>query len=290
MLISSTTSLFKPLNDKASLKMLSSCGFKAFDMSFHRMFENPDYEMNLDSYEEYMKELRSYADSLGIFCNQAHAPYASSKGDLGDEKRFEKILRAIHGASILGAKMIVVHPMHHIPYNKGKNPKILKEMNKEFYSRLIPYAENFNIKIGIENMWQYHKGRIWHSTCSNAEEFVDYIDMMDSEWIVGCLDIGHIALVNGNIPETIKKLGSRLYGLHIHDNDFTCDNHSLPYSEKINFEEFISALAEIGYQGDFTFEVQFDKKKLPAELYPDATKYLYKIGEMCVNNFLNKRK
>ena len=49
----------------------------------------------------------------------------------------------------------------------------------KFYKSLIPYCEEYGIKVAVENMWQY-PGMISHSTCSRPEEFIRYIDELDS--------------------------------------------------------------------------------------------------------------
>ena len=42
--------------------------------------------------------------------------------------------------------------------------------------------------------------------------------------------------------------------LHVHDTDFKYDKHTLPFMEKIDYHAVCKALAEIDYQGDFTYE------------------------------------
>ena len=88
-------------------------------------------------------------------------------------------------ASILGAKCIVVHPKQHLPYRR--NAETLKKINFDFYKSLIPYCEQFGIKVAVENMWQMNPvGRktIVNSTCARVEEFCEYVDMLDSDFIV----------------------------------------------------------------------------------------------------------
>ena len=116
------------------------------------------------------------------------------------------------------------------------------------------------MKIGVENMFQSDPLRkyIVADTCSTAEEFVRYIDELNSEHITACLDIGHVALplTDATAADVIRALGHhRLGALHVHDNDYTRDLHILPYLGKLNWAEICAALGEIDYQGDFTYEV-----------------------------------
>ena len=49
--------------------------------------------------------------------------------------------------------------------------------------------------------------------------------------------------------------GGRVKAVHIHDNGHRADDHTLPYLGKLDWNAITSALGEIGYAGDFTFEV-----------------------------------
>jgi sugar phosphate isomerase/epimerase len=134
-------------------------------------------------------------------------------------------------------------------------------MNMEYYGRLLPYAEKFGVKIGIENMWQKHSLRknIVIDTCGTIDEFIRYIDTLNSEYAVACLDVGHALLPNnmhGTVGDFIRALGrDRLKALHIHDNDYINDLHRLPYLGKLDWNDITKALGEIDYTGDFTYEV-----------------------------------
>ena len=142
--------------EKDAIKIIADAGFDAYDISLFDLTKD-EYQFNRDDYVEIAKDLRSYADSLGIVCNQSHAPYPSSTGNPEkDEKIFEKIVRAMEIASILGAKIIVVHPKQHLVYSE--HPDELFNINVEFYKSLIPYCEKFGIKVACENMWQCNNG------------------------------------------------------------------------------------------------------------------------------------
>ena len=279
MLISTNTQdLCSRFGDSQTIRMIAEAGFTAFDMSF---FARDDlFAMKKEDFLAHFRTLRAVADDAGIVCNQAHAPFSSSKGDLEfDERRFGEILLSMEAASVLGAKNIIVHPKQHLEY--ALNADTLKKMNIEFYSRLIPYAEKFGICICAENMWQQdkHTRRIVDSTCSRAEEFCDYIDSIGSEFLVGCLDIGHVPLSGENEVRIIRKLGNkRLKALHVHDTDGVSDLHTLPFLSKIDMNEVMTTLGEIGYEGDLTFEAENFFRRMPDELIPAALHFMYETG------------
>lgn len=281
----------RKLGEADGIRQIAAAGFDAFDMSLFRMFEDPqNYPLCRDDYRDYAKRLRAVADECGIICNQSHAPFSSSKGDPAeDARRFESIVRAIEIAAIMGARNIVVHPMQHLRYCEGENAARLEEMNMAFYRRLIPYAAEYGIRIAVENMWQpkvlpYKEGeRIWHSVCSTPAEFCRYIDQLDSPWIVGCLDIGHVSLVDEDIPAFIHALGrERLQCLHVHDTDGVSDLHTLPFFGTIDYAAVCAALAEIGYTGDITFEADNFFNTHPLASPAQNLRVMHAVGrELC---------
>ena len=256
LLSTEIASLARRVGEKEAIRIIKEAGFDAFDMSLFQLSRDENYFLNQDDYVEKAKELRAYADSLGIVCNQAHAPFHSSYGEPEkDEWMFGKIVRAMEIAAIMGAKIIVIHPVQHLNY--AEYVEELFRMNMEFYNKLIPYAKKFGIKIATENMWQENNGArsITDSTCSRAWEFNKYIDTINSEWVVGCLDIGHVSLIRSDIPKFIKAMGNkRLCALHVHDTNCIKDLHTLPFTQSIDYIAACKALKEIGYQGDFTCE------------------------------------
>lgn len=279
MLLSSTTAIINSaIGDREAIALLKNAGFDAYDFSFLRIRKNPSHPMNKESYLDFAKEIRAFADSLGIVCNQAHAPYPTSSRDpLKTDEYRREILRSMEAASVMGAKSIVIHPQKHLSY--AENKEELFRINTAFFQSLIPYAEKWKIKICAENMWERdEKGKIIPSACAAPDEFCALIDAVASPWLCACLDIGHAALVSEDIPNFIEKLGTRLFALHIHDNDLLDDSHMLPFLMKIDFDSFAKALSDFSYQGDFTFEVPFFFKKMPPALYPAAARLLHDTG------------
>ncbi len=285
-----TDALVELLGFERAVTLLKNAGYDAYDMTLFQMFTDAENcPLNKPNYRERAQQMRAFADAVGLLCNQAHAPFSSSKGDAQDEWRFETIVRSMEIASILGAKCIVVHPKKHLPYSSHK--KELWEMNIAFYKRLLPYCEQFGIKVALENMWHYnHKSEhIADSVCSRPEEFLAYLEALDSRWLVACLDIGHAALTDQDIPAYIRALGKKhLQALHVHDVDYKKDRHTLPYMMDIDWAPVLDALAEIGYEGDLTFEADVFIRKLPAPLLETGVKFMADVGRYMVDTIKQK--
>lgn len=282
MKLSTTTGrLHKIFGFKKAIDILADAGYDALDFS---QWDKDVYEA--EHGKEYYIEIRKYAEDKGLCFNQSHAPFGSSfEDEEKTAKRFDEIVTAVKRASYLGVKNIVVHPCQHLEYCQEGTPEKLFEYNMEFYKKLIPYCEEYGVKVALENMWQ-HTGMINHSTCSRPEEFIKYLDELNNDCFVACLDIGHAALVREDIGDFIKKLGNkRLQCLHVHDVDGTNDSHTLPFFGVVDWEKVMKALAEIDYKGDLTFEADYFMNNKPDILLPDCEKLMAKTGRYLVSCF-----
>ena len=282
MRISTTTNLlvqrFGTLT--TAVQMLADAGFDCYDFSvFDTSERNPLYTEN---WRDHIAEVKAAADKAGIACNQSHAPFPSSLPDIPknadyNARIFDRIVRAMEGAALLGAKNIIVHPVQHLNY--WENQQKLFDMNMDFYRSLAPYAKQFGIRICVENMWQRKDGRIVDSTCAPAAEFAAYLDTLADDCFTGCLDLGHCGLVGRDAAQMIRDLGaSHIGALHVHDNDHYADQHIIPYAGKMNWAEITEALGKIGYAGDFTYEADSTMAPIPNDIIPDTLAYMAKLA------------
>ena len=152
----------------------------------------------------------------------------------------------------------------------------------------IPYAEEYDIKIALENLYQKELGKIISSVCAAPEEYSKYLNAIKSDYVVACFDIGHSFLCKESPGIFIEKLGDKLQSVHIHENDGVTDLHTLPYAcESLDWSEIILALKSIGYKGDLTLETVGYLEKHDNELLPAATKIMANVGEHLLSKFDN---
>ena len=281
MYISTETGSFDAYGDiKTIIKMLKDAGFDAYDYSMFYDVKSGQIFMRED-YIEQAKELRRFADSIGISCNQAHAPYATYvtceqyHGMPKDEYNafaHKSVTRAIEIAGILGARIIVVHP---------RDDGTVKE-NATLYQSFEETARKAGVKIAVENMWNWEDGAptATIAACSHHDDFKAHMDLLNKDVFVACLDIGHAEMrgLNTSAVQMIETLKDDLQALHIHDIDLTYDNHSLPYTKSVDFEKILKALKLINYQGDITLESCCYVQFFPLELYPHVAKLMAAVA------------
>lgn len=286
MLIASQTSIIeRRFGAERAIEMLSQAGFDAFDFTFFDMNKNTEESVFGDNYREYMLSLKGLADRAGIICNQAHAHFPSEKP--GDEEynagSFTRTVHEMECAALLGAKHIVIHPVKGM---QDKNEEF--EYNMDFFNRLLPYAKKFKIKIALENMFVVDRSykyvlRFVNGACGTGDEFVKYMRRLDPDWFIACIDTGHSGISGQKVQYAIRQLGhGYLHALHVQDNNFFEDTHTAPYFGLIDWDEVCKALADIDYDGEFTFEAHRFLERIPEPLFMDTLELLYKIGRYLV--------
>jgi sugar phosphate isomerase/epimerase len=69
------------------------------------------------------------------------------------------------------------------------------------------------------------------------------------------LDLGHCNLFGRDPVAMIRRFGSRLYHVHVHDNDGRRDLHLPPGTGSIDWTAVVQALRQVGYDRTITLEV-----------------------------------
>lgn len=248
-------SIARIVGEEKAVELIAKAGFDGWDFSLLNMwipntkdmkYRFSDAPVAQDNYLEFARRLRRIGEDNGIVCNQSHAPepcYAEHY-DL-----IEKYLkRAIECTAEAGGEICVIHPSCYNP----------PEVNAEFYSKLLPFAKEHNVKIATENMWGWNRELDCARplACSRHDSFKAQMDVLVDDYFVACLDLGHAEMkgLETSAVQMIRTLKDRLKALHIHDIDLKHDNHEIPFSLNIDFDSIASALREIGYDGWFTLE------------------------------------
>lgn len=242
-------SIAKLVGNHKAVELCGKAGFDAWDFSMfnmHKMMRLPipgRGKLNSAKYLRLARELKAIGLDNGIVCNQSHAPFPVRLPEVRSVLRL-----AIECTAEAGGEICIIHPDN----NKSA------EKNAEMFLELLPFARECSVKIATENMWNWNaiKNRSSFAACSTGEDFRRHIDIVDDEYFVACLDLGHSEMEGSGdgAANMIRTLGHRLQALHIHDNDRIHDSHQIPFSMAIDFDAVVKALKEIDYKGYFTLE------------------------------------
>jgi len=146
-------------------------------------------------------------------------------------------------AERLGARLIVFHPGYD-PWHYGNQVRQWQEQALDFWPEFLRRAEDNGIRLVLENIYD-----------RSARLLCWLVQTLDHPLFGHCFDIGHWALFGSQpLDAWLRRLGDRLYHLHLHDNRGRNDDH-LPLGQgKIDFTPLWAHLRTLGRQPTMTLE------------------------------------
>jgi hexulose-6-phosphate isomerase len=196
------------------------------------------------------EEIKKAAESAGIrihsVMNQVHwkMPLSSSDPQVVAEsmKGMETSLR---NAKFWGADTVVLVPA---VVNPETSYQEALERSQRNIRRLLPLAQELNVIIGIEN--------VWNKFLLGPLEFAAYVDGFKSPWVRAYFDIANV-LFYGYPQDWIRTLGKRIVKIHLKDFSFRKDVAAFVALREgdANWPAIYKALAEVGFSGTATCEL-----------------------------------
>jgi len=166
----------------------------------------------------------------------------------------------------LGCRDVVVHPVGpgETDEDAGR-PAALRRSAEE----LVRIAERAGVRFLLENMPPPMFGR-------DVQFLRDITDALESTHLGLAYDSGH-AMLAGRPVETIREMGPRLWGVHLHDNDGREDEHRLPGMGVVPFEDVARALAEVKFAGTFMLEIYRDTAEVRRDLTAERLAFIERL-------------
>ena len=268
-----------------SIEQCARAGYRVLDINFC-MAMNPDSPLRGPEWEPYVRSIGDLAKKHGIRFNQSHLPYYDVDRDRNTDKAAlmeELIRRSIIGSAMLGARWAVTHPF--TVRAAGQDMAASRQANLEYYGPHAALARKMGIGIALENDFEYQgeRGRVY---CASVYELADLCDAFrDPDHVGVCYDFGHANLTGGFHRRNLNAIGKRLKAIHVQDNHGQADEHLLPFFGSIDWEDAMRGLAESGYGGDLTFEIQEFGRYLPPDLKYLAVRDSLAVGKHLVSLF-----
>ncbi|MBR6787133.1 MAG: sugar phosphate isomerase/epimerase [Clostridia bacterium] len=249
----------------------------------HAMIDEP-IEVMYKQLDPFIEAAKKY----GVEFGQTHAPFPCWLPGLDILERMTEVTKtAIKLTSYLGCKYCVVHPLHPTKAKERLSPKEEWELNKKYYTDLIPTLKEYGVICCTENMFHANEDRVYMaSACSEfdvAARWVDELNAIAGEELFGfCFDTGHVNITRGNMYNALVTMGKRIKVLHVHDNMGVTDQHLCPYMGNIDWEDFIEGMRDIGYEGSFSFETFRVLRVFPDELARTCIKLIADTGRYLI--------
>ncbi len=291
---------FCSVRGKEEFAFLKECGFDAVDFQLGAYLGRGGVFSDIDKVtdeelKEYFTNLRLEAEKVGFEIGQTHSQFdghlRSYDNDIDEIVKRE--IASIKATHYLGSKHCVIHPLILVSRRYDRNEKESLDMTEEFYRRLIPTLEEYDVYACLENMWNYDAvyGNICATIFSHCDEMVRMCETLGDRFKI-CVDIGHGLLTQDDPIEMVKIAGDKLACIHAHDNDGVSDLHTFPWSVKetpyntnwkpltIDWIELMKAFDEINYRGNLNFEMNIPG---PAPIKKAGAKYLAEIERYLIS-------
>jgi fructoselysine 3-epimerase len=160
------------------------------------------------------------------------------------------IKTAMETAERLGSPVVSVCPGHTV---FGQNVQDGWQRLAESYDALCKSAAPLGIRLAIEPADRYETDVI-----QTTDEALRMIDQLGHANLGVVLDNGHACIVKESAVDAVKKLGQRLFHVHIDDNNGLRDQHLIPGEGTFDFPPFIAALRQAGFAGYLCAELSWD--------------------------------
>jgi hexulose-6-phosphate isomerase len=151
---------------------------------------------------------------------------------------------ALRSAKALGADTVLLVPAvvkENVSYSDAY------KRSQECIRKLLPLAEELNIVIAVEN--------VWNKFLLSPLEFARYVDAFDSPWLKAYFDVGNV-IIYGYAQDWIRTLGKRIVKIHLKDFKRKGYLWTNLLDGDVNWKEVRLALDEIGYHGFMTTELR----------------------------------
>jgi len=194
-------------------------------------------------------EVAAEARRLGILVHSLHAanidiaspdPEERSRGVRLAEKGIDALER-------LGGKFLVQHPTSGLPKRISREERL--KYASSSLTEIADYAEAHGVVLAVENMLPVQG-------FSRSEELLRLLEVVGGRNVGICFDTSH-AQLSGEGMGMARTLGERIVTIHASDNDGRRDDHLIPGTGIINWEEFVGVLGEIGYDSVFMVELRY---------------------------------
>ena len=247
---------YKKYGGKAGAERMLSHGYEYMDFDWYANTEGGLYPEDEAEFIRVTEELRDKFNAKGYKVRQIHGPWRSTDDYRTEEQRaerYEKTVRAIRAAAIIGAKYMAIHPI--MPFGVGKHTEREAEeaflINVEFYTRLAKVGEENGVYVCLENM------PFPDFPISSSIDIMRVVRAVNNPYFRVCLDTGHANVVKPDPAESVHIIGKdNLLILHVHGNDGKDDLHYNPMKEgdTVDWEAFSAALREIDFEGVVNLE------------------------------------
>ncbi|HOM83602.1 MAG TPA: sugar phosphate isomerase/epimerase family protein [Armatimonadota bacterium] len=204
--------------------------------------------------------LKEMLARTGIRPMTIHAPFGgaydlSSLDERTRQAGLEVVLEAVDLAVEFNAPMVVVHPSAEPIPAEEREERLTR--SRQSLARVGERCAETGRQVALE---------LLPRTClgNTIEELFALLESLPEEQFGVCLDVNHLMDRFAELPEAVRRLGSRLITTHLSDYDGVDEKHWLPGQGVIDWGALLEAFDATGYTGPLNFECRLEAPT-PAE-------------------------
>ncbi len=194
------------------------------------------------------RALGRYASSLGLEAWSIHAggPGGLSVGSTVEEAQ-ASLAHCLEVCSELGARVMVVHPVHCSPLRRpDATPEAQRlEQDLRILEPVCTRARELGLEIALEN----------GATLVDMGYLLRLGQALGGPHVGYCIDTGHANLGDLGAARAVAMAGPRLYTTHLQDNHGLSDEHLPPGAGAIDWTAVFAALKAAGYARPLMLEL-----------------------------------
>lgn len=235
------------------IKLAKEAGFLGIELALEE-----SGEIGLNTSPDELLSIREYADNLGIKIHSVatglYWSYSLVSNNENQRIKAMKIAKKqIEIAKIIGADSVLIIPGH-VSVSFAPDLGVIEydiayKRSLDAIKKLKPIAEELEINIGLEN--------VWNNFLLSPLEMRNFIDEIDSPYVGVYFDVGNV-LATGYPEHWIKILGNRIKKVHFKDyriNPGGLNSFVDLLSGDVNWPAVIDAFADNSYDGWVTAEM-----------------------------------
>jgi sugar phosphate isomerase/epimerase len=238
-----STAIARALSLEDALRVISAGGFTCIELGYQHLAGS-----------ESVGKAARLATQAGLEITTLHLPFSGFDISHPEESERRRILAAvityIRACAEHGIDLIVVHPNS---YPEASGLAEWRKRNDQTVKSLIELGElavALDVRLAVENQptRRLRAG-------ANIIELRQLLEELNCSHLGLCIDTVH-ASYNGLVSgEQILQAGSRLWAVHLADNEQHKHLHAVPGEYSLNWEQIMEALDWVGYTGHYTMEV-----------------------------------
>ena len=163
-------------------------------------------------------------------------------------------------------------------YEEHSHDHRLERQFLDWMREACDLGQELGVRVNIENV-----------EVEDVRYALDAVKALDHPNCGMTLDLGHLWLsahyFGYDYLPAVAACAPYVRHLHVNDNNGTADQHLMPFHGTVDWRIAMAALAEIGYKGELTYEIQEFGRYLPNDQKQLVVEYSQKIGAVLLSYY-----